>query len=391
MLVGGERQQDVLVKTSLFDYDLPQSSIAQQPVEPRDQSRLMILHRTTGQIEHRYFHELGEYLHPGDLLIANNSRVIPARLHGYKPTGGQVEIFLLRRLDEAGLRWECMVRGRKLIEAVTICLEGMPVHSKHDDRTNGLSQDVSTVQQIVATIAEVHANGLRTVHFTHSPLSFGEIPLPPYITEYQGDRERYQTIYSRPEGSAAAPTAGLHFTPELLLSLRKGGVDLDIVTLHVGLDTFKPVSTEEVEEHQIHSEWAELSSETAQRINQTTLDNGRIFAIGTTSARTLEWAVTHAQGIDPHGGADCPWQRVVAFRDNVDLFIRPGYRFRGVDALITNFHLPRSSLLMMVSAFVGQGHDSDLDQGRKTLLGAYEIAKRERYRFYSFGDAMLIL
>lgn len=379
------------MRTALFDYNLPQSFIAQQPAEPRDQSRLMVLHRMTGQIEHRYFRDIGDYLHSGDLLIANNSRVIPARLHGRKPTGGQVEIFLLRQLDEAGLCWECLVRGRKLVEGTTIQLEREYVRTKRVDGTIDLPQDVSAVQEIVATVAKVHVSGLRTVQFTHSPISLGEIPLPPYITDYHGDRERYQTIYSRPEGSAAAPTAGLHFTPELLLSLRKRGVDLETVTLHVGLDTFKPVNAEEIEEHQIHREWAELSRETAERINQTTLENGRIVAIGTTSTRTLEWAATRAQGIEPNNREACPWQRVVAFQGNVDLFIYPGYQFRAVDSLITNFHLPRSSLLMMVSAFVGQGHDSDLDYGRQTLLDAYEIAKREGYRFYSFGDAMLIL
>ena len=219
----------------------------------------------------------------------------------------------------------------------------------------------------------------------------GEIPLPPYITSYAGDRERYQTVYSRPEGSAAAPTAGLHFSPDLLLALRQRGVQFDTVTLHVGLDTFKPVEVERVEEHVIHREWATLNAASARHINDVTLAGGRIFAVGTTSTRTLEWAATAAQGVDPYDEAACPWQRVAAFSGDVGLFIRPGYRFRAVDALITNFHLPRSSLLMLVSAFVGQAHPTDLDAGRRMLLESYEVAKREGYRFFSFGDAMLIL
>jgi len=217
------------------------------------------------------------------------------------------------------------------------------------------------------------------------------VPLPPYITSYTGDRERYQTVYSRPEGSVAAPTAGLHFTPELLVALREQGVLFETVTLHVGLDTFRPVESEEIEGHVIHTEWAETSSATARRINDVTLAGGKVVAVGTTTARTLEWAATGAQGIDPYATDACPWQRVAAFTGNVNLFIRPGYRFRALDALLTNFHLPRSSLLMLVSAFIGQAHPVDVDAGRRMLLDTYEIAKREGYRFFSFGDAMLIL
>ena len=219
----------------------------------------------------------------------------------------------------------------------------------------------------------------------------GEVPLPPYITDYTGDRERYQTVYSQPEGSVAAPTAGLHFTPELLLALRQQGVLFETVTLHVGLDTFRPVESEEIEGHVIHTEWAALSSPTAKRINDTTLASGRVIAVGTTTARTLEWAATGAQGIDPYDLTACPWQRVAAFTGNVNLFIHPGYRYRAVDALITNFHLPRSSLLLLVSAFLAQAHDDDPDAGRRLLLDTYAVAKREGYRFFSFGDAMLIL
>jgi S-adenosylmethionine:tRNA ribosyltransferase-isomerase len=219
----------------------------------------------------------------------------------------------------------------------------------------------------------------------------GEVPLPPYITAYSGDRERYQTIYSRPEGSVAAPTAGLHFTPDLLIDLRRQRVGWDTVTLHVGLDTFRPVTAERIEDHAIHTERAQMSAETARHINETTLQGGRIVAVGTTSVRTLEWAGTGAQGVDPYDSAACPWKRVSAFAGSVNLFIRPGYRFRAVDRLITNFHLPKSSLLMLVSAFIAQAHPQDADAGRRILLESYETAKAEGYRFFSFGDAMLIL
>jgi S-adenosylmethionine:tRNA ribosyltransferase-isomerase len=371
------------MRSDLFDYELPANLIAQQPAEPRDSSRLLVLHRQSGQIEHRSFGDIGHYLRAGDLLVANNSRVIPARLHGRKPTGGAVEIFLLRRLDEAGLRWECLVRGKGLNAGATVAIEQAGADPPALD------------QPITATIRSVHESGTRTVEFSTalSPYlpALGEIPLPPYITAYAGDRERYQTVYSQPEGSAAAPTAGLHFTPELLLALRSQGVAFETVTLHVGLDTFKPVTADEIEEHRIHTEWAELTTDTARHINETTLQGGRVIAVGTTTARTLEWAATGAQGLDPYDADACPWQRVAAFTGDVSIFIRPGYRFRAVDALITNFHLPRSTLLMMVSAFVGQAHPQEPDRGRRLLLAAYEEAKAQGYRFYSFGDAMLIL
>ena len=359
--------------TALFDYELPTSFIAQQPAEPRDSSRLLVLHRADGRLEHRTFRDVGEYLRAGDLLVANDSRVIPARLHGHKSTGGAVEVFLLRQQDDTGLRWECLVRGRGLNEGATVALGA------------GLS----------ATVLEVLPSGTRIVAFS-APVrpyldELGEVPLPPYITAYAGDRERYQTIYSRPEGSVAAPTAGLHFTPELLFDLRGQGVTFDTVTLHVGLDTFKPVESARVEEHTIHTEWAELSSATARHINDTTLAGGRVVAVGTTTTRTLEWGSTGAQGIDPYDPHACPWKRVAAFMGDVNLFIYPGYRFRAIDALITNFHLPRSSLLMLVSAFIAQAHPDDPDRGRRILLQSYEVAKQEGYRFFSFGDAMLIL
>ncbi len=367
------------MRTDLFDYPLPPEQIAQQPAEPRDSSRLLVLHRADGRVEHRIFREIGECLHAGDLLVANDSRVIPARLHGRKPTGGRVELFLLRQLDAEGREWECLVGGRGLRPGAVVLL--------------GAEAEIEA--EIVAEIVAEQQSGTRTVRFS-APIrpylsELGEIPLPPYITQYAGDRERYQTVYSRPEGSAAAPTAGLHFTPELLIELRRGGVLFDTVTLHVGLDTFRPVEADEIEQHTIHSEWAELERDTARRINDVTLQGGRVVAVGTTAARTLEWAATGAQGLDPYDGNACPWQRTAAFAGSVSLYIRPGYRFRAVDALLTNFHLPRSSLLMLVSAFVAQAHPDDVDAGRRILLEAYEIAKREGYRFFSFGDAMLIV
>ncbi|MEM7533545.1 MAG: tRNA preQ1(34) S-adenosylmethionine ribosyltransferase-isomerase QueA [Chloroflexota bacterium] len=363
------------MKTSLFDYDLPPSFIAQQPIEPRDHSRLLVYHRTSGQIDHRHFYDIGDYLQSGDLLIGNNSRVIPARLHGRKPTGGKVEVFLLRQLSNDGLTWECLVRGRNLQQDAVVLISPL------DGKT----------EEIEGRIIEVRPTGTRVLTFVAPVNSVGEMPLPPYITEYVGDSERYQTIYAQPEGSAAAPTAGLHFTPERLLALREKGIDFETVTLHVGLDTFRPVKVDEIESHEIHSEWAELSAQTARRINETTLQGGRIVAVGTTSTRTLEWAATSAQGVDPYDTAACPWQRVTAFAGDVDLYIRPNYRFRAVDALITNFHLPKSSLLMLVSAFMAQGAGDDIDVGRRILLDVYEGAKCEGYRFFSFGDAMLIL
>jgi S-adenosylmethionine:tRNA ribosyltransferase-isomerase len=363
------------VDTALFDYNLPPSFIAQQPAEPRDSSRLLVLERATGRIEHSIFREIAAYLRPGDLLVANDSRVLPARLHGRKPTGGAIELLLLKDLDGTGTRWECLVRGRGLRTGTEVILG-----------TDALR----------ATVLAVTETGTRIVGFDVPVRPYldelGELPLPPYITQYRGDPERYQTVYSRPEGSAAAPTAGLHFTPELLLVLRAQGIDLATVTLHVGLDTFKPVETEQVEQHVIHTEWAELSAAAARRVNETALQGGRVVAVGTTAVRTLEWAATAVQGIDPYSEPDaCPWRRVAAFAGDVRLFIRPGYRFRAVDALITNFHLPRSSLLLLVSAFVAQAHGADIDAGRRILLGSYAEAQRAGYRFYSFGDAMLIV
>jgi S-adenosylmethionine:tRNA ribosyltransferase-isomerase len=394
------------MKTALFDYNLPSALIAQQPAEPRDSSRLLVLQRATGQIEHRHFRDLGDYFHPGDLLVANNSRVIPARLYGRKPTGGAVEIFLLHQQEATGYEWECLVRGKKIEVGLELTLVGQGDRETLPGQAARQGGKGKNAFPLTATVVAVQATGSRILRFS-SPITpylaeLGQVPLPPYITSYTGDPERYQTIYSQPEGSVAAPTAGLHFTPELLLALRQQGVLFDTVTLHVGLDTFKPVEAAEVENHTIHSEWAEVTSATAQQINQTSLQGGRIVAVGTTSARTLEWAAQmqntecgvlndtpHAPRPTSH--PSCPWQRVRAFAGNVNLFITPGYQFRAVDALITNFHLPRSTLLLLVSALIGQTHPGDPDAGRRILLDTYAKAIEVGYRFYSFGDAMLIL
>ncbi len=362
------------MRTDLFDYDLPKSFIAQQPAEPRDSSRLLVLERETGRVEHAAFREIGAFLRAGDVLVANDSRVIPARLHGRKSTDGAVEIFLLRQLDDAGREWSCLVRGRGLRAGAALELDARPIRLE---------------------IAAEGAGGLRTVRFSE-PIaeelaSLGEIPLPPYIQEFAGDRGRYQTVYSRPEGSVAAPTAGLHFSPDLLKALARQGTGWETITLHVGLDTFGPVTAERVAEHRIHREWAQLLAASADAINTARKQGGRVVSVGTTSARALEFAATGAQGIEPYGADGGRGASVAPYEAEVDLFIYPGYRFRMVDALLTNFHLPRSSLLMMVSAFLGQADPENADRGRQMLLRTYEAAKEEGYRFYSFGDAMLIV
>ena len=389
------------MKTSEFDYVLPPELIAQTPVEPRDASRLLVVDRRTGELAHRRFSDLPEYLRPDDLLVGNDSRVIPARLHGVKPTGGAVEIFLLKPApDPKGFRatspdsgdapqkpfgsdaWECLVRGKGLRPGVQVRVS--PEQPARPDRS---PRPVRS--EITATILAETGAGGRVVAFDPPVAQWlwdvGEVPLPPYIHAALDDPERYQTVYSRLEGSVASSTAGLHFTPEMLIALRDRGVNLAFVTLHIGLDTFRPVQAEEIEQHQIHREWAQLSAETARAVNETRLAGGRIIAVGTTVVRTLESAARLAPGFQPCDdipeGAICGWQTVAAFTGETDLFIRPGHRFRAVDAMITNFHLPRSTLLMLVSAFAG-----------KDLVDrAYAAAIRERYRFYSFGDAMLIL
>jgi S-adenosylmethionine:tRNA ribosyltransferase-isomerase len=336
------------MKTSDFDYNLPLERIAQTPVEPRDSSRLLVLDRLTGLLEHRLFRDIGAHLHPGDLLVLNQTRVIPARIYARKPTGGRVEILLLRREDL--LMWECLVGGKGLAAGKIIVIE------------NGPS----------AEIVEVLEGSRRRVRFIEPIEPYfpkvGNVPLPPYIHEKLSDPERYQTVYARDPGSAAAPTAGLHFTPRLLDELQSRGVGLAYVTLHVGLDTFAPVTEDDPAEHQIHTEWCELPQSAADAINKTRQSGGKIIAVGTTSVRTLESAMVGRDTISSYTG-------------NTNLYITPGYEFKLVDTMITNFHLPKSTLIMLVSAFAG----------REKILHAYEVAIQEKYRFYSFGDAMLIL
>ncbi len=344
--------------TSDFDYQLPESFIAQSPVEPRDSSRLLVLRRSTGLIQHSIFWQVGDFLNEGDLLVLNQTRVIPARIFANKATGGRVELLLLRRQNT--ITWEVLVGGKGLSVGRILQVENGPR---------------------AVIIAELNGSQ-RVIEFQEPIEKFfprvGHVPLPPYIHEKLADPERYQTIYARDPGSAAAPTAGLHFTPSLLAAIQGKGVKLAYLTLHVGLDTFAPVLEDAPEKHIIHTEWCELSQETADSINQTRSAGGRIIAVGTTSVRTLESAEVQP-GVDSrHSNRNA---QVKAFVGPTSLFILPGYTFKVVDAMITNFHLPRSTLLMLVSAFAG----------REWILDAYETAKREGYRFYSFGDAMLIL
>ena len=335
-----------------FDYDLPAQYIAQSPAEPRDSARLMRLDRGTGAITHHRFADITDMLDSRDVLVVNDTRVLPARLQATKSaTGGKVEILLLRQLDAC--RWLALVGGRNVRAGMRLQL------------ADGAG----------CAVAEVLDKSQRILQFDQ-PLDarlsqLGSVPLPPYIRAGLADAERYQTVYSRADGSAAAPTAGLHFTPALLDRITNKGAHIARCTLHIGLDTFQPVTAERVQDHQIHSEYAQLDADNADIINRCKQAGGRIVAVGTTSARTLETAA---------GLAADSYDLVSAFAAETRLFIYPGYRWRAVDAMITNFHLPRSTLLMMLSAFVG----------RERLLDAYESAKREGYRFYSFGDAMFI-
>jgi S-adenosylmethionine:tRNA ribosyltransferase-isomerase len=341
------------MKTSDFDYHLPESSIAQTPAEPRDSSRLLVLDRASGNLEHKIFRNIFDYLKPNDLLVLNQTRVIPARIFAKKETGGKVELLLLRRRDS--LTWESLVGGKGLRVGTKVEIE------------NGLQ----------AEILEILEGSERLIKFTEPIEPYfsrvGNVPLPPYIHEKLSDPERYQTVFAKEPGSAAAPTAGLHFTPQLLDQLRMKGVKIAYVTLHVGLDTFAPVTEDSPEEHKIHTEWCELSRETADLINLTRQNGGQVVAVGTTSVRTLEGA---AQALTADRS-----EQIAAFSGPTNIFILPGYRFKIVDVMITNFHLPKSTLIMLVSAFAG----------REGILSAYETAIREGYRFYSFGDAMLIL
>jgi S-adenosylmethionine:tRNA ribosyltransferase-isomerase len=334
------------MEASLFDYELPESLIAQAPVEPRDSSRLLVVHRATGQLEHRHFYDLPDYLREGDTLVLNDTRVSARRLFGRKPTGARVELLLLRPVGDG--RWHALVRpGRRLPEGSIVLL------------------DEGHTAQIEARLE----GGIRLVRFIPPDdewlQQIGQVPLPPYIHQSLTDPERYQTVYARQPGSAAAPTAGLHFTPRLLDQLRAQGVQIVTVTLHVSLDTFRPLQSEQIVEHKMHGEWFTVSPEAAEAINRT---KGRIVAVGTTCVRTLESAAVGRRQVQPMTG-------------ETHLYITPGYEFKVVDALITNFHLPRSTMLVLVCAFAG----------RELILHAYQEAVRLQYRFLSFGDAMLIL
>jgi len=349
-----------------FAYDLPQERIAQTPVEPRDSSRLLVVERATGLLAHRHFHDISDYLRPGDLLIANHSRVIPARLLGHRAkTGGQVEILLLaERADIGADTWEALVRpGRRLRDGSLVIF--------------GNQQQPALLQ---AEVLQRTEGGARIVRFvvlsqdTSAPTvrevidQLGHMPLPPYIHETLTDPERYQTVYSRITGSAAAPTAGLHFTPALLDRLRAKGVSVGFVTLHVGIDTFRPVEVEDFREHKMHSEEIDLNEQTAEMIRQTRRSGGRVIAVGTTAVRVLESVASLYAG------------QAQSYHGSTRLFITPGYRFQLVDALITNFHLPRSTLLLLVSAFAS----------KSLIEKAYQEAIEEHYRFFSFGDAMFL-
>ncbi len=394
-----------------FDYTLPEELIAQTPLEPRDASRLLVLQRDNGKIEHRHFREIGAYLRPGDLLVANESKVLPARLYGQKlDSGGGVEVLLLRKLDE--VRWEALVRpGRSLRPGVRLIFSGAREWQQGPDK----ARRVWPTQDGVHAFAEVAARasdetGARIIRFDQpiEPLldELGVMPLPPYIHTPLDEPDRYQTVYAHTPGSAAAPTAGLHFTPRLLEELRGQGIGFATVTLHVGLDTFRPVSEERLESHKMHAEWYELPSATAEAINATHAAGGRIVAVGTTSVRVLESYALAQQGV-PVAEAGIDYAAIPNLQSydrgvnpaptdmtqsqstaNLQsqegwtrLFIYPGYQFRLTEAMITNFHLPRSTLLALVSAFAG----------RERIMDAYDQAIREGYRFYSFGDAMLIV
>lgn len=339
------------MKTSDFTYDLPEELIAQTPIEKRDASRLMVLNKTTGAIEHRRFYDLPDYLRAGDCLILNDSRVIPARLFGTRPGGGVTEIVLLRDLGDK--RWECLCRPGKKTR----------VGNRISFGNGELSAEVEAVQDDGNRILRFEYDGI----FLEILDRLGQMPLPPYIKTQLQDKERYQTVYSREPGSAAAPTAGLHFTNELLDRIRAMGVKVCFVTLHVGLGTFRPVKAENIEEHDMHSEYCTISAETAAVINETKANGGRVIAVGTTSCRTLESFARDDGTMEASSG----W---------TNIFIYPGYRFKCIDALVTNFHLPGSTLVMLVSALAG----------RENILHAYETAVEERYRFFSFGDAMFI-
>ncbi len=339
------------MKTSDFNYELPEELIAQTPLERRDASRLLTLDKRTGETGHFHFYDLPKFLRPGDCLVLNDSRVLPARLIGHRPTGGVCEVLLLT--DRGGDLWECLVRpGRTLRPGAEV---------RFGDG------------QLTARVEAELEDGKRLVRFSYRGIflevleQLGRMPLPPYIKAELQDNERYQTVYSKVVGSAAAPTAGLHFTPELLKEIQEMGVKLCYVTLHVGLGTFRPVKAEDIQDHEMHSEFCMIPKETARIINETKRDGGRCVCVGTTSCRTIESFAAPDGALSERSG----W---------TNIFIYPGYRFKVMDALVTNFHLPQSTLIMLVSALAGREH----------VLAAYREAVRERYRFFSFGDAMFI-
>ncbi len=357
------------MNVSDYDFELPESLIAQTPLLERTSSRLLVLHGGDGRTEHRSFTDLAEYLKPGDTLVLNDTRVLPARLFGVKAdTGAKVELLLLKRIE--GDRWEVLVRPGKKIHKGAKLSFGVP--EKADDASDLPDQ----APLLTATVEEEGEMGARNIHFEYEGIfnelldQLGQMPLPPYIKERLSDRERYQTVYSRNEGSAAAPTAGLHFTDSFLDRLQSTGVKLCPITLHVGLGTFRPVSADTIEEHEMHAEWYSVSEESAALLNEAKARGGRIIAVGTTSARTLETIGQRFRG-----------SPVQACNGWTDIFIYPGYKFTMVNALLTNFHLPRSTLVMLVSALAGH----------ENVLNAYNEAIKQEYRFFSFGDAMFII
>ncbi len=338
------------MRTEDFNYRLPEERIAQTPVEPRHNSRLLVFGRKSGEIKHEIFKNIGNYLEKNDLIVINKTKVLPARIFAKKQTGGRVELLLLRQVQTN--IWECLVGGKRVTKGKMLNLDHGP--------------DVKILEELEGS--------KRLIQFTEpvEPFlqSIGQMPLPPYIHESLHDPDRYQTVYAKEIGSAAAPTAGLHFTQVLIDSLQEQGIKFCEVTLHVGLDTFAPVTEDDPEEHKIHTEWCEVTQESVDLINQTAKQGGKIIAVGTTSVRTLETAARNAKVGD----------RVGVYSGPTDLFILPGYSFKVVDHMVTNFHLPKSTLLMLVSAFAG----------RENMLNLYQIALEEKYRFYSFGDAMLL-
>ncbi len=343
-----------VLKVDLFDFELPEELIAQTPLEDRSSSRLMIMNKETGDIEHSAFNNIKQYLKKGDCLVLNDTRVLPARLFGIKEdTGAKVEVLLL--VQKEGDTWETLVKPAKRIKKGTVIRFG-----------EGL---------LSAVCIEELDHGGRILEFQYDGIFYeildrlGKMPLPPYIKEQLDDQDRYQTVYARERGSAAAPTAGLHFTEELLEELKHAGVGIAFITLHVGLGTFRPVSVENIDEHEMHSEFYQMSEETAQKLNQVRQEGGRIISVGTTSTRTLETIASAGNG---KFQATSGWTKI---------FISPGYEFKAIDGLITNFHLPKSTLIMLVSSLAGREH----------VLHAYNTAVKERYRFFSFGDAMLII